>query len=236
VDAHARLEGSEAVRTAAEERIAELEGKVSTLAELEGRALRAETALAESTSKLEAAEASLTGSAAPLQAASGDGSSAADLQARVAELEAARRTDITELQRAQESLANTQVELTNVNRRLKEAEARVRELEGGPSAAPEPERPAVPVPDYVTRDAAPAREPAYASAAEAGYEAPAEMSSFAARLSSLRQEIAAATQPAPETVPPPEEEPTPPAQEEEGLSLRERLARAAAARHRGPLT
>jgi len=129
------------------------------------------------------------------------------------------------------------VELTNANRKLKEADGRIRELGSEVAPAAEPERAPVPVPDYVTRETENARrEPEYGpreptAAAQPEQEAPAEVSSFAARLSSLRQEIAAATQPPAEVA----AEDEPPA-EEEGLSLRERLARAAAARHRGPLS
>ena len=242
LDAQARLEESEAKRASIEGRLPELEAGLAMLAELEGRATRAESALADSSAKLQSADAALAELAAELEQAkaavpTADGPSAAELQARVAELEAARRSDIEELQRAQEALANTQVELTNANRKLKEADGRIRELGSEVAPAAEPERAPVPVPDYVTRETENARrEPEYGpreptAAAQPEQEAPAEVSSFAARLSSLRQEIAAATQP-PAEVP---AEDQPPA-EEEGLSLRERLARAAAARHRGPLS
>ncbi|HLA91942.1 MAG TPA: hypothetical protein VJO36_00190 [Actinomycetota bacterium] len=242
LDAQARLEESEAKRASVEGRLPELEAGLAMLAELEGRATRAESALADSSAELQSADAALAELAAELEQAkaavpTADGPSAAELQARVAELEAARRSDIEELQRAQEALANTQVELTNANRKLKEADGRIRELGSEVAPAAEPERAPVPVPDYVTRETENARrEPEYGpreptAAAQPEQEAPAEVSSFAARLSSLRQEIAAATQP-PAEVP---AEDQPPA-EEEGLSLRERLARAAAARHRGPLS
>ena len=242
LDAQARLEESEAKRASVEGRLPELEAGLAMLAELEGRATRAESALADSSAELQSADAALAELAAELEQAkaavpTADGPSATELEARVAELEAARRSDIEELQRAQEALANTQVELTNANRKLKEADGRIRELGSEVAPAAEPERAPVPVPDYVTRETENARrEPEYGpreptAAAQPEQEAPAEVSSFAARLSSLRQEIAAATQP-PAEVP---AEDQPPA-EEEGLSLRERLARAAAARHRGPLS
>ena len=242
LDAQARLEESEAKRASIEGRLPELEAGLAMLAELEGRATRAESALADSSAKLQSADAALAELAAELEQAkaavpTADGPSAAELQARVAELEAARRSDIEELQRAQGALANTQVELTNANRKLKEADGRIRELGSEVAPAAEPERAPVPVPDYVTRETENARrEPEYGpreptAAAQPEQEAPAEVSSFAARLSSLRQEIAAATQP-PAEVPAEDEPPA----EEEGLSLRERLARAAAARHRGPLS
>ena len=242
LDAQARLEESEAKRASVEGRLPELEAGLAMLAELEGRATRAESALADSSAELQSADAALAELAAELEQAkaavpTADGPSAAELQARVAELEAARRSDIEELQRAQEALANTQVELTNANRKLREADGRIRELGSEVAPAAEPERAPVPVPDYVTRETENARrEPEYGpreptAAAQPEQEAPAEVSSFAARLSSLRQEIAAATQPPAEVA----AEDEPPA-EEEGLSLRERLARAAAARHRGPLS
>ena len=208
LDAQARLEESEAKRASVEGRLPELEAGLAMLAELEGRATRAESALADSSAKLQSADAALAELAAELEQAkaavpTADGPSATELEARVAELEAARRSDIEELQRAQEALANTQVELTNANRKLKEADGRIRELGSEVAPAAEPERAPVPVPDYVTRETENARrEPEYGP-----------------------REPTAAAQPEQEA----------PA-EEEGLSLRERLARAAAARHRGPLS
>jgi hypothetical protein len=130
------------------------------------------------------------------------------------QMESQRREEIGELQRAQESLANTQLELMEANRKLKEAQDRIRELERAGAAAP-----------------AARAEPAYVPSHEAPYEEPLEFtSSFAARLSHLREEIAShaeAAAAAPADVAEPEEEPA-----EETLSLRERLTRAAAARHR----
>ncbi len=124
------------------------------------------------------------------------------------EVESRRRAEIEELQRAQASLANTQFELIQANRKLKAAEDRVRELERG-----------APVPVGVGSG----------GTEEGGFEGSLELTSFAARISSLRQEIAAHV----------EEISGVPAganggdePEEEALSLRERLARAAAARHR----
>jgi len=138
---------------------------------------------------------------------SGPGS--AQLQARLAELEALRRNEVSDLQRAQESLANTQVELMDSHRKLRAAEDRVRELEGGagPSRrAPAPEhRPASSEEDdeavwtYESSDAG--LGPSFAALAPDETANGVETSE-------------------------PEELP------EEALSLRERLARAAAARHR----
>jgi predicted nucleic acid-binding Zn-ribbon protein len=244
--------------------LADLESRAtraqSALTESMSKLQTADAALSDAAAKLRAveearAEAELVRAAGT---AVGDPSEA-DLQSRVEELESARRSDIVELQRAQESLANTQVELTNANRRLKEAEGRLRELESGGPAAAKTARPPVPVPDYVTRepkyvaadseyvDQEPGyadQEPATAPERERDAEAPAaEVATFAARLASFGREIGAETSPPVEVPPEGEEqdeehlpaEDRPPV-EEEGLSLRERLARAAAARHRGPLS
>ena len=76
--------------------------------------------------KLADALTQLEEASAPRPSLTGD-----ELEARIAELESARRADIEALQRPQESFGNTKVELSNATRRLKEAEARVRELERG---------------------------------------------------------------------------------------------------------
>jgi hypothetical protein len=175
-------------------------------AQAEARALAAEqrSASAEESSAALVAELELArmASTAPIvQAAEG---SSSELEARLAELEAARRKDIAELQRAQEALANTQFELANANRRLKEAgeraEAGERSEGAGPEARPAPQPERVRAADRLRREpVSPPQEPDRAA-------------------------------PTPEPEPKPEEAP-----EEEGLSLRERLARAAAARHRGGL-
>lgn len=131
------------------------------------------------------------------------------LEARLAEMESDRRSERADLQRAQESLANTQFELMEATRRLKASEEHVRELEGaaeGPARAPEPIAPSAD--DLEIATPPPARPP----------RAPVRR------------------RPAPETEEPSEEEPSEeePSEElpEEALSLRERLTRAAAARHR----
>ena len=51
-----------------------------------------------------------------------------DLEMRIQELEQARREDVSQLQHAQESFANSQLKLTNASRKLRVAEARIREL------------------------------------------------------------------------------------------------------------
>lgn len=137
-----------------------------------------------------------------------------ELEARIAELENARRADVVELQRAQEAFANTQLELSNATRKLRAAESRVKELERsggrGGATAPEPKRKAeAPVPNYV----AAADDP---SAWDDAIEDP---------LGDVPDTLPDETwsQPVVEEV---AEEPA------EGLSLRERLSRAAAARRR----
>lgn len=148
----------------------------------------------------------------------------AELEARIAELENARRADVAELQRAHESFANTQLELSNTVRKLREAEARVKEFErsgGGSGKASKHRRePAA------ARDAEPAPVPTYVSAADDPevwneVEDPFGDSSdaFAAAVDKWSDSPAPAEDPV-------EEEPA------EGLSLRERLSRAAAARKR----
>ena len=141
----------------------------------------------------------------------------ASLQNRIEEMESQRRSDVSELQMAQQSLANTQFELMEATRKLKAAEERGAG-EGGEEPAQE-KRPARrqrsergllrhPEP---SRDSEPDPEPAEEEMsvfrpAEPEFETPSDL--------------------------PPDEE-----MEENlaGLSLRERLARAAAARHRtGP--
>ncbi|HYG72792.1 MAG TPA: hypothetical protein VEC15_11000, partial [Actinomycetota bacterium] len=117
-----------------------------------------------------------------------------------------------------EALANTQSELLAARRRADEAASRVRELEREladafrAAASDEPPiREPAPVPDYVT-----------AASAE-----PAPMSSFAARISGLRREIASHVE---EVAGVAHDDAA--GDEEPELTLRERLARAAAARHR----
>jgi hypothetical protein len=187
----------------------------------------------------------------------------AALMARVAELESQRRADVSELQRAQEALANTQLDATQARRRAKELEERLRELGSGaeegsvaPAALQEEfagyaEIPVVPT-RAIREPAAPtpyAKEPVPEPTAE-----PA--GSIAARLASIVRDREAGRTPQEGTAEDSwsaalgsedvAEEVTQDdtgsaaesdgAVEEEGLSLRERLARAAAARHRAPGT
>jgi hypothetical protein len=138
----------------------------------------------------------------------------AELQARIAELEALRRDEVSELQRTQQALANTQYEMTEAARRAKQAEERLRELEGeAPVPRPlsgwpprlgrsEPEVDEAPAPPEIS---APPGWVADGSAAEADVEG----------------EVPDEDVPERHVMP-----------SKEGLSLRERLTRAAAARHR----
>jgi uncharacterized coiled-coil protein SlyX len=216
---------SDAKKQAAEAatRAADAEAK---LAEAEERATAADAKLAEAEKRATAVEAKLKeveeiGEAlateletlhaerAKLTTAAGEraaapGADASEFQARIAELEEARRNDVAELHRAQEALANTQFEATQAQRHARDLEDRVKKLQAAP--APEP-APAVEVPDYVTEQG--------------------EGTSFSSRLASLVHEHESGA-------PAESGEPPPAAGDEEVLSLRERLARAAAARHRAP--
>jgi chromosome segregation ATPase len=156
---------------------------------------------------------------APAAAADSNGEGAASkiaqLEARLAEMQAQRQDEITQLQRAHESLANTQAELMQSNRKLKDVQDRARELEraGGGAPAPGPAGP--------SRRSEPAPPVEDESEAEA----------FRRRIATMQDDMA---NPEPERKPAPEPMAPPAAEEEsaEPLSLRERLARAAAARHR----
>jgi hypothetical protein len=120
-------------------------------------------------------------------------------------MENQRREEIVELQRSQEALANTQAELMDSTRKLRAAEDRVRELESATGVA--------------SSRGVPVYEPSEAE------EAPSERPG-------RRPPVA---EPAPEPEPVEaarDEEPEAEEMPEEALSLRERLARAAAARHR----
>jgi hypothetical protein len=132
-----------------------------------------------------------------------------ELQARLAGVEAQRRQELESFQRAQESLANTQLELVEANRRLRAAEDRARELEGAAARpTPSPQEAAFPRYEPVpAHDLAPTYEPGHAEVDVEPVPAPVA--------EDLEDEDL-------------EGEPL----GEEALSLRERLARAAAARHR----
>jgi phage shock protein A len=143
------------------------------------------------------------------------------LERQVADLESLRRSEVGELQRAQESLASTQVELADAQRKLHAAEDRIRDLQHEAAearAAAERAPEVVPAPTY----GAPREDLAPAAAGDTS-----QVSSFAARISSLRQEIAAHVEER-SGVRPEDLEPD----AGELVPLRERLARAAAARQR----
>lgn len=143
----------------------------------------------------------------------------ASLQARIEEMESQRRSDVSELQLAQQSLANTQFELMEATRKLKSAEERHGDegddepAEGKrPARRPRTER-------GLLRHPEPSRESEPPRDLEPAEE---DMAMFRPAESPIetRSDL------------PPDEEPE---EELAGLSLRERLARAAAARHRtGP--
>lgn len=237
---------------------------------LEQRAGDAERRLADSEERFADAQAKLGESDAQLADAlarleeldrsrsnlEGDAASGGtDLSARIAELEKVRRADIQELHRVQESFANTQVEFTNTTKKLREAERRIRELEGDSGVR----RPGVPTYAPVADHGTPEPEPVRSEREVR----PVDPDSFEDRVSSLRAGLAAANdlswdldreaaigrfsedglppmppEPQPDALPEPGGAREPDAvadPDEEGLSLRERLARAAAARHRGPL-
>ncbi len=223
----------------------------------EERSARAQAQLAESDARLADALARLEELEQARSTVEGDAGAEHDLAARIAELEKARRADIQELHRVQEAFANTQVEFTNTTKKLRESERRIRELEGdagvrrhgAPTYAPSGERGTPPEP-----------EPTQPVKEERPLE-PVGVDSFEDRVSSLRAGLAAANDlswdldretagdqlpdqglppmpPVPDVggLEPEVPEPDPELDlEAEGLSLRERLARAAAARHRGPL-
>jgi DNA repair exonuclease SbcCD ATPase subunit len=145
------------------------------------------------------------------------------LERQLNDLEAQRQSEIGELQRAREALAETQAQLIDAQGRFRDAESRARELEreleqarsAAPAEVPEPE---------------PTREPVGVGAPASptfAREEEAPMSSFAARLSSLRQEIAQHVGEVAGVSPDGSD-----GEGDEPISLRERLARAAAERQR----
>jgi chromosome segregation ATPase len=222
--AETRATQAEAMTKEAEERAeaaeATIAGLRASLVDAESRLTASEAKLLEAAQRVGAAEQPAAAARGRSRGKSeGDAEERAkELEGRLEDLEAKRRSEVGELQRAQESYANTQVELREMQRKLKAAEERVRELESGPARPPAPSE-------------APA--PAAASSASGSWAAPTaeeepslEFGSFASRLSSLRQELA--SQIGSEQEGDAAEEPP----SEEALSLRERLARAAAARHR----
>ena len=141
------------------------------------------------------------------------------LLARIEQMESQRRSDVSELQVAQQSLANTQFELMEATRKLKSAEERL-SGEGGDEPAEEKRPPRRPRTERgLLRHPEPSRE------------------SEPVRDEEPTEEEMAVFRPAESAIDPPSDLPPDEESEEDlaGLSLRERLARAAAARHRtGP--
>ena len=163
-EAQTRIETTERDLAVANLQVTNAAGATAASQALEERAQTAELRLADSEerftdahSRLAEAEAKLADALTQLEEANAPRPSLTgnELEARIAELESARRADVEALQRAQESFGNTQVELSNATRKLKEAEARVRELERGGHTRPAPAAKeangdAAAVPDYVT--------------------------------------------------------------------------------------
>jgi hypothetical protein len=148
----------------------------------------------------------------------------ADLKARIAELETLRREDVSQLQRTQQALANTQYEMTGAARRAKEAEERLRELEGE-SPVPRPLRGAASKPGDADADPGEALVSAIETMTPPGWVA--DTSAGEVEGTGEMDVPAAPADEADEDVPENHVMPS-----KEGMSLRERLTRAAAARHR----
>ncbi len=237
--ADARIAQAEELARRAQARVAEAEAAASRdrelVREVEARLAEAEAARVELTAQLEAARTEAPRAPAPA-GTSVEGDADLDaLRARVTELEDARRTDVAELQRAQESLANTQFEAAKAQKRIRELE---RELAAARKTVAEEAVPDVAAAaEEVAEVAAVAGSDAGADAGETG-EAPSRRRKAARR----RPPKEASADEAPVEAPTPEDlvagapsddEPEP-TLDDQALSLRERLARAAAARHRAP--
>jgi hypothetical protein len=205
--AEQRVAQLEAVTKQAEERMTQLEGGQR---QAEQRAAQADVRLQEiegERSKLSEELQRVLAAGSPATGGAADGERAAQLTARVEELEAQRRQDVSELQRVQEALANAQHELATASKRAK-VESSVRPLQA-------------------------VEDVSEASAEEALGNGASEEETIATRLSRAKGRKRAVEPDAPTT-------PSEPAAPDEpaaaapsgGLSLRERLARAAAARHR----
>jgi hypothetical protein len=202
VAAEQRVGQLEAVTKQAEERMTQLEGGQR---QAEQRAAQADVRLQEieqERSRLSAELDRVLAAGSPEAAGTDDEARAAQLAARVEELEAQRRQDVSELQRVQEALANTQLELVAATKRATQVESSARSLQAVEDIAE-----------------APAEEGPDASLAF-------DEESIATRLSRAKGRKRAVDSEETEV---PEE---PAAAPSRGLSLRERLARAAAARHR----
>jgi chromosome segregation ATPase len=207
VAAEQRVAQLETVTKQAEERMTQLEGGQR---QAEQRAAQADVRLQEieqERTKLSEELQRVLAAGSPAIGGAEDGERAAQLTAKVEELEAQRRQDVSELQRVQEALANAQHELATASKRAK-VESSVRPLQA-------------------------VEDVAEASGEEALGNGASEEETIAARLSRAkgRKRVVEPDEP----VAPPEsaalDEPDA-AAPSGGLSLRERLARAAAARHR----
>jgi len=202
VAAEQRVGQLEAVTKQAEERMTQLEGSQR---QAEQRAAQADVRLQEleqERSKLSAELDRVLAAGSPGATGTDDEARAAQLAARVEELEAQRRLDVSELQRVQEALANTQVELVAATKRATQVESSPRTLQAVEDIA------------EATAEEGPDASLAF------------DEESIATRLSRAKGRKRAVVSEETEV---PEE---PAAAPSGGLSLRERLARAAAARHR----
>jgi chromosome segregation ATPase len=203
------------------------EKELAAKAEREGRAEQAEgrlRAVEEDRARLAAELDRALAGASPGPVAADDEGRAAEIAARVEELEAQRRQDVSELQRLQEALANTQHELTAATKKAKQAESSARRLQAVEATDGTSENEA---PD----DVAQARSERRSRTAKAAEElfAQSEEETIATRLSRAKGQKGGV-----DPGEPGEPEPEAAAAPSGGLSLKERLARAAAARHRAP--
>ena len=187
--------------------------------DLEGAVAQASRATADREAVTQAADEARDADAVNATAAKRGAPDLDSLLARIEQMESQRRSDVSELQVAQQSLANTQFELMEATRKLKSAEDRLAG-EGGDEPAEEKRPPRRSRTERgLLRHPEPSRESEPVRDAEPADE---EMSVF---------------RPAESPIDPPSDLPPDEETEEDlaGLSLRERLARAAAARHRtGP--
>lgn len=227
VAAEQRVGQLEAVTKQAEERLTQLEGGQR---QAEQRAAQADVRFKEIEGErtklsveLERVKGSLEAKEKELAAEAEKGGKASELAARVEELEAQRRQDVSELQRVQEALANTQLELAAATKRAKQASSgRTMHTAEDMTGAPAEEAPDDSLGSH------PERRSRTAKAAEELF-AQSEEDTIAARLSRAKGRKRAVE---PEETGAPEEPAA--AAPSGGLSLRERLSRAAAARHRVP--
>jgi hypothetical protein len=227
VAAEQRVGQLESVTKQAEERLTQLEGGQR---QAEQRAAQADVRFKEIEGErtklsveLERVKGSLEAKEKELAAETEKGGKASELAARVEELEAQRRQDVSELQRVQEALANTQLELAAATKRAKQASGgRTMHTAEDVTGAPAEEAPDDSLASH------PERRSRTAQAAEELF-AQSEEDTIAARLSRAKGRKRA-VEPEETAVP---EEPAA-AAPSGGLSLRERLSRAAAARHRVP--